>query len=55
MKKKRDSLLPLSALTGMPQRQLNAIGARLIWRNITKITTDRKPFAIAAIRLQTFY
>lgn len=39
----------------LTKKQEIALGARLIWKNIGKHATDRKPFAIATIRLQTFY
>jgi len=46
----------LRATYGAPEHQLIALGARLLHARMRKhITGSVKPFAIACIRLQTFF
>ena len=48
-----DSTRPIPR--NLTKKQEIAVGARLIWKSMHAYATDIKPFAIATIRLQTFY
>lgn len=45
----------LRATYGAPQHQIVALGARLLCAQARTMTNDIKPFAIACIRMQTFF
>ena len=45
----------LRATYGAPQHQIVALGARLLCAQARARTNDIKPFAIACIRMQTFF
>lgn len=47
-----------SALRGidrMTERQVQAVGARLIWRRMREIGLAKRQFAAACIRMQTYF
>ena len=48
-----DSTFPVP--WNLTKKQEIAVGARLLWKSMRLKATDRKPFATATIRLQTFY
>ncbi len=50
-----NDLVALASVGKMTEAQQIALGARLLHERVRRRVDDTKPFALACIRLQTFY